>query len=358
MVSSFLGAGESRPSSSRDAEYLGELLALRHRSFEELGLTGSRLERLARRAIAVRDLDFVEQIADVMLHFPLPGFDAIGLHYAGVCLMFRGRYAEAKAVLEAVVGTGPVRYQGRTLHALGTTLNKQGRTDAAQAFFVAAARLAPNDLLVLAESHWEIANIRAREGSPQRALRDFERIGPLVRILGNQYPRLRFDFLNDVAFALGEACQVEEALRLSSIPASSPLAPSFPYWIETKRELEEKREATPVLVSISRSSDEALSSELETARAPVAAAPHTAAPASINEQAAEAKSSELQVKVRPKRAVLIALAWPFIRPANRAPVVFLDRSLAADDEPTGGVTRQWFSMSKSRAPPRIVTFCR
>jgi hypothetical protein len=93
-----------------------------------------------------------------------------------------------------------------------------------------------------------IANVRVRQGDCKNALKVFERIEPIVGFLSRNHPTLQCDFLNDTAFALGEAGRIEEGLRLVQLALSSPYAPRFPHWTDTKNELEAKREATPVLV--------------------------------------------------------------------------------------------------------------
>jgi hypothetical protein len=220
-------------------------------TIEGLRLAAREIEVIARQAHRARRLDVMEYASQLMLGIPLPGQEIVSAHYQAQCCRLKGEYDTALKLSGRVVESGSHTYRTRAVLHIGTIYYDIGRFDEAFRFFVPSIQTAAgNDPLSWTQSLWMIANARVRQGDCKNALKVFEKIEPIVGFLSRNHPTLRCDFLNDIAFALGEAGRIEEGLRLVQVALSSPYAPRFPYWTDTRNELEAKREATPVLVHI------------------------------------------------------------------------------------------------------------
>jgi tetratricopeptide (TPR) repeat protein len=227
------------------------LLTRRIATVEELRLAAREIEMIARQAYSARRIEVLEYATQLMLDIPLPGQEIVSAHYQALCCWLKGDYARALTLSERVVESRVRAYRTKALLAIGTTYHRCGKTDEALPYFDATAQTAlGKDPLSWTQALWMIANVRVRQGDCKNALKVFERIEPIVGFLSRNHPTLHCDFLNDTAFALGEAGRIEEGLRLVELALSSPCAPRFPHWTDTKNELEAKREATPVLVHI------------------------------------------------------------------------------------------------------------
>lgn len=156
-------------------------------------------------------------------------------------------------MLECVVEEGPPLYQAQALQVIGIIHHARGEIDASLPFYLAAGKAAIDcDLLTFVESQKMTAVVRSIHGDHQQALDDLERLFPLVRAIGKQYPALYYDYLNSLAVEFGEVGRLNEAKAACSIALASPFAAAYPEIAQTRDELEAKRTAaTPSIVAVS-----------------------------------------------------------------------------------------------------------
>jgi hypothetical protein len=213
-------------------------------------LTARKLELIARQAYNAKQIEELEYASQLMLGIPLPEQQIVSTHYQALSCRLKGEYEKSLELSWRVVESPLAAYRTRAFLNIGNVCYALGRIEQSLPFFVASSRTAGNDCLSWAQSSWMIANARVRQGDYKDALTGFQCIEPIVHYLTRHNPILHCDFLNDVAFALGEAGRSAEGLRLCAIGLSSPYASFCPQLSETRSELEAKREATPVLVHI------------------------------------------------------------------------------------------------------------
>jgi tetratricopeptide (TPR) repeat protein len=253
ISSSFAGHGEIEQSVSLTGRYqkFCKFLERQVATLDGLRLAASELERIASYSYSSRRVEELEYASRLMLGIPVPGQQIVSAHYQSLCCRLRGEYEKSLEMSWRVAESPLAAYRTRAFLNIGNTHYDSGRIEQSLPFYAAVSQMAADDdPLRLAQALWMIANVRVRQGDCKNALKVFEKIEPIVRFLSRNHPTLQCDFLNDIAFALGEAGRIEEGLRLVQVALSSPYAPRFPYWTDTRNELEAKREATPVLVHI------------------------------------------------------------------------------------------------------------
>jgi tetratricopeptide (TPR) repeat protein len=248
--SSFKGGEVEFLLQNRYQRILLPIITASHR-LDGLKKAAHQLEHIAKTAFRTRQIELLDHVTRLMQGLALPGQEIVSAYYRAHYIKQRGRYTEARALFQRVAERGAPSYRARALQCIGATYYHIGNIDEAVSFCVLADRVASqDDSLVKLRSHWMIANARVVQEDHRHALRMFRSLEPVVTWLSVGHPSLQGDFLNDIAFALGEAGRIEEGLQLVRVALSSPYAPRFPHWAETKNELEAKREATPVLVHI------------------------------------------------------------------------------------------------------------
>ncbi|MFP5260513.1 MAG: hypothetical protein ACLGJB_01240 [Blastocatellia bacterium] len=77
-----------------------------------------------------------------------------------------------------------------------------------------------------------ITILKSLEGNHQQALKDLERIYPLIKCAS---PIVRYQYLNSYAVELGETGRIEEAQNVCRITLASPFA--YPEWRESGQDL-------------------------------------------------------------------------------------------------------------------------
>jgi hypothetical protein len=225
-------------------------------TIEDLQSIGTKLATVARHAYLARQMTAVDMVSRTMLNLPLPdSLKAVGQYYNAIL----SRERSSRIILEGLVETIslPLAYRGRALQTLGAIHFEQGDLKTATALYVESSSIARrneiNDLLTLAEAGCQIAIIRSTQGDHKQALADLDRLFPIIRAISKYYPSIYFDYLNSLAVELGEVGRIQEAQSALSIALSSPYAPAYPEWSETRDEIAEKRQtATPSVVFITR----------------------------------------------------------------------------------------------------------
>jgi tetratricopeptide (TPR) repeat protein len=213
---------------------------------------------IATNALLTRDFAALRAATDALIELKaLDRVDGGARYFESCCLRLQGKFDQACNLLEEVVETNPA-YRPRALQSLGWIYFERGHGDAALPLYAAAARI-PGDhqLLVIAQSQKMTAVVRAREGDHIAALRELQRLSPLIQAVSRYYPFTYYDYLNSLAVELGEVGRIEEAKTVSSIALASPYAFAYPEWTETKRELDPKvPDGRACLVPVARAVDD------------------------------------------------------------------------------------------------------
>ena len=223
-------------------QVLSELIrgVYRKQTFTELG---DRLVALLRHAYALREIAAVEEASELLLELPLGReYQSIGAYYQALCIYQRGRFAEARILLEQVAGKLPLRFRAKALLATSGTYYQ---CDDLQSFLllnVEASRSAAcgdlRDLQTFVRSQRNLAVLKSIDGDHRGALADLERLLPLARALGRWQPYSYYEHLNSLAVELMETGRLEEAGNASQIVLASPFAGAYPEWRETREEIE------------------------------------------------------------------------------------------------------------------------
>jgi tetratricopeptide (TPR) repeat protein len=227
------------------------------------------LTDIARHAYLARQTDIVEQVSQVMLALPISGqLRSVTRHYQALCTKQKGDYNGARKLLERVVEEATPQYKARALQVIGATYHEQGNIDASLPFYLAACKASIScDPSTLVESQRNIALIRSIQGDHKQALEDIENLFPLVRAIAKQYPLLYYSFLNSLAVELGEVGRINEAQAVCNITLTSPFAPAYPEFAETRDEIAAKRpSATPSVVAVSAAPEPVRSSQTQPER--------------------------------------------------------------------------------------------
>jgi tetratricopeptide (TPR) repeat protein len=223
-------------------QVLSELIrgAYRKQTFPELG---NRLVALADHAYGVGQMRAVEEGSQLLLNLPLgKEYESIGRYYQALCIYRRGRFAEARVLLEQVAGELPLRFTAKALLAVSATYYQSDDLQSFLSLNVEASRAATSsdlrDPQTFVRSQRHIAVLKSIDGDHRGALSDLERLFPLARAFGRWQPYSYYEHLNSLAVELMEAGRLEEARNASKIALASPFAAAYPEWRETREEIE------------------------------------------------------------------------------------------------------------------------
>jgi tetratricopeptide (TPR) repeat protein len=212
----------------------------RNQIFTQLG---NRLVALADHAYGLGQMRAVEEGSQLLVNLPLGReYESIGRYYQALCIYRRGRFAEARVLLEKVAGELPLPFRAKALLAISGTYYQ---CDDLQSFLLlnveASRTAARNDWRApqtFVKSQRNLAVLKSIDGDHRGALSVLEMLFPLARALGRWQPYLYYEHLNSLSVELMEAGRLEEARNGSRIALASPFAPAYPEWRETSEEIE------------------------------------------------------------------------------------------------------------------------
>jgi tetratricopeptide (TPR) repeat protein len=209
-------------------------------TFTELG---NRLVALVRHAYSLRQMRAVEEGCQLLLNLPLGrGYESVGRYYQALCIYRRGRFIEARVLLEKMAGDLPLQFRAKALLAIATTHYESGDLQSCLLLNVEASRAATSSHLrdpqTFVRSQRHLAVLKSIDGDHPGALTDLERLLPLARALGRWQPYSYFVTLNSLAVELMEVGRLEEARNASQIVLTSRFASAYPEWRETRDEIE------------------------------------------------------------------------------------------------------------------------
>ena len=200
-------------------------------SYEELG---NRILRRIEAAYAFRQVEQVRELARLLTNIPLREFQLIAQYYLVWCKCRELEYRNE--VLERIIEQTQT-YKAQGLLSLGTFEISQGNTERALYFYTEALKASPNNSEYLVASR-ALATAKAMEGFHASALRDLERLIPLLRYAA---PLNYFEVINSYAVELIEDNRLSEAHDAALVAVSSPFGPFYPEWQETLADVRSKR---------------------------------------------------------------------------------------------------------------------
>ena len=198
--------------------------------FQELGRS---IIGAAETAIALRQIDRLEELGSILSNLPLEEYRVIGHYYQAWCSYRRGE--NSRAIFESVIEQSDV-YRARAFISLAALEARSGDYTSELNCYTEAIKYARNPTTLVTALRAS-AVVKAKEGYRKQALKDLENLMPLARFAK---PHLYYDFLNSLAVELCEAGRLEEARNISNIVLASPYVFAYPEWRETRDEIELK----------------------------------------------------------------------------------------------------------------------
>jgi hypothetical protein len=228
------------PALARTGERTGVHL-LRAYITAESGLQslGSTLTEIARHAHLLRERQIVAWASQGIRDLPLPSrFQAISRYYSLYCHAHGPE--ESRAILADVADHAAVGLRERAILGIAASYFESAEFVDAAYFYAEAARASVStDRVARGEASLAMAACRGTLGDHRGALRDLQKVWPIIHSLSRTYPTLYYDYLNSLAVELGELRKFPEARAAIAIALSSPFAAVYPNWRDTKREIED-----------------------------------------------------------------------------------------------------------------------
>jgi tetratricopeptide (TPR) repeat protein len=215
------------PSTTKVAEFYQHLLT----GITTYEVLAARVLTRIRTACAFRQVDQVRELSSILINIPIREYRLIAQYYLVWC-EFRESIC-SYAILESVIEQTQA-YKSKALIWRGTLDVYNGHSDTALHFYAEALKADPTASDCITASRG-IALVKALEGFHASALKDLERLLPLLR---HAEPMAYYEVINSYAVELMEAGRFEEARNASQIALASPLAGAYPEWRETRAEIE------------------------------------------------------------------------------------------------------------------------
>jgi len=185
----------------------------------------------AETAQAFRQTEKLEELGLILSNFPLGEYRPIGQYYLAWCSSRKG--LDVLNTFEQIIEVSS-RYRARALIDLGSSMAGKGNFDSALKYYEQAIKYA-GDYRALTQAVRSIAAVKGIEGFHNHALKDFERIAPIIKC---GEPIEKYQYLNSLAVELIEVGRIKEASNISNIVLASPFAFAYPEWRETADDLE------------------------------------------------------------------------------------------------------------------------
>ena len=200
--------------------------------FQEVG---KRLISLAENARVLRQMDQVEDVAQILSNIPLREYQLIGQYYLNVCDYKKGELEKTQRVFEQVAETPflPSYYRGRAMLSLAAIAARKGDYTT-ELYYGLESLQVSSDISIRLEALKGIAVIKAKHRDHYQALKEIEGLKTMLRYAN---PVMYYDCLNSLAVELGEVGRIEEATNVSNIVLASPFTFAYPQWRETGQDL-------------------------------------------------------------------------------------------------------------------------
>ena len=201
---------------------------------------GDKLVRDAEVAFAFRQVSKLEEIGIVLSNLPIKEYQLIGQYYRAWCAYQHGESPQSE--FESVL-THSISYKARALISMAAMKARDGDYDAEIEYFTEAKKYSTNPTTLIKAAKG-IAVAKSKQGFRQSALKDLERISPLIKHASLD---VYYDCLNSLAVELGEAGRKYEARNVIRHALESPFIIAYPEWRETAEELKEPNRSFAVL---------------------------------------------------------------------------------------------------------------
>jgi hypothetical protein len=200
---------------------------------------GSALTEVARQAHLLREQHIVAWASQVIRDLPLPSrLQAVSRYYSLYCEAHGPE--QSRAILADVADQAAVGQRERAILGIATSYFESVDFANAAYFYAETARASASaDLFAQTAACKGMAACRGMQGDHLGALRDLQKLWPVIHSLSRTYPTLYYDYLNSLAVELGELRKFPEARAAIAIALSSPFAAVYPNWSDTQREIEE-----------------------------------------------------------------------------------------------------------------------
>ena len=212
---------------------------------EVFPVLGNRLVELAEHSYALRRVDTLEQVSQVLVNSPLRRqYETVGRYYQALCIQRFGfgDVGQAARLLESVAENAPPRYRARAIQSLGSNSFYRGDYHSALSLYREAARFAScsniYDAYATLGTLKMAAIINGLDGNHRDATALLENLFPLARSVRTSHPHVYYDYMNSLAVEFCEVGRLEEAKNISRIVLASPFAGAYPEWRETREEIE------------------------------------------------------------------------------------------------------------------------
>ena len=205
---------------------------------EVLSQLGNDLINLAEYAYSLRRMDTLEQISQILLSLPLAcEYRSIARYYQALCIKRKGRFSEARTLLERIAEEAPIGYRARAIQSIGSIAFDSGDFQSALPFYIEASKAATRkqgcDPLAAFYTQHMMAVLRSIDGDNRGALEDLQSMFPLARAVGSAYPPIYCNYLNSLAVELTEAGRLQEAEHACRITLAPWFANAYPEVRET-----------------------------------------------------------------------------------------------------------------------------
>lgn len=216
-----------------------------------------KLIHVADHSYAIRRLDVVGHVGEVLLNLPSPEFRQIGDYYKALSLNRRalGDTAQAGVLFEAVADNASMPYRIKAMLALGSNSIASGDHKTAMWFYRELGRMMRRndcfDAVTFSVMNRMVAVIKSIEGDHKGALAVLDAMLPAARMAASVQPHTYFDYLNARAVELCELGQLGPAKRASEIVVASSFAMAYPEWRETLDDITAKqRRASRMMIVV------------------------------------------------------------------------------------------------------------
>jgi tetratricopeptide (TPR) repeat protein len=203
------------------------------------------INEIARRARVSRQWELCNKASSAVLSMPVSqGLRGVADFYAN--LSRHGDTPEFRKSLDGRADRAEPPYVARIILALGCTYDLEGSLSEALRYYVEAAKAANGtDSLTAVQAAASMAVIRSEYGDHLGSLRDMRDLFSVIGSISHTYPHVYYEYANNLAVVLSRAGRTEEARQAIKVAVASPLAPQFPEWHDTAREIEEAARKEP-----------------------------------------------------------------------------------------------------------------
>jgi tetratricopeptide (TPR) repeat protein len=201
---------------------------------------GNRIIREIKAAHAFRQVEKVTELSQILVNSPIKEYQLIGQYYLAWS-KYRDNENQPQ-ILERVIEQSRT-YKTKALISRAALEVYKGNLNHALHFYMESFKTNPtvSDYIVASRG---IATLKSIEGFKESALKDLERLLPLLR---HAEPFASADVLNSYAVELGEAGRKDEAHNVIRHVLESPFIIAYPEWRETAEELREANRSFVVI---------------------------------------------------------------------------------------------------------------